>query len=70
MITSVTCSEENYVIVLKYLYLIKGLENVDTSKLVSTDNLPRTRSTGVQLRCKQVQLDCTKCFFTNGMVRE
>ncbi len=26
--------------------------------------------TGYNLRCKQVQLDCTKFFFTNDVVRE
>ncbi len=38
--------------------------------MFSTDNTSQTTSNGVKLRCKQVQLDCTKVFFTNNMVRE
>ncbi len=38
--------------------------------MFSIDNTPRTRSNGVKLRCKKVQLDCTKFFFTNDVVRE
>ncbi len=53
--------------VLKYL---KGFTNVDASKLFSVDDTSRTRSNGVKLRCKQVQLDTTKFFFTNDVVRE
>ncbi len=43
---------------------------MDASKMFSIDNTPQTRSSGVKLRCKQVQLDCTKFFFTNDVVRE
>ncbi len=43
---------------------------MDAGKMFSTDNTPRTMSNGVKLRCKQVQLDCTKFFFTNNVVRE
>jgi hypothetical protein len=50
--------------------ILKGFTNVDPSKLFSIDNSARTRSNGVKLRCKQVQLDCTKFFFTNDVVRE
>ncbi len=39
---------------------------MDASKLF----LSRSRSNGVKLRCKQAQLDSTKFFFTNGVVRE
>ncbi len=38
--------------------------------MFSSDNTPRTRSNGIKLRCKQVQLDCTAFFFTNDVVRE
>ncbi len=38
--------------------------------MFSIDNTPRTRSNGIKLRCKQVQLDCTKLFFSNDVVRE
>ncbi len=50
--------------------ILKGLTNVDASKMFSVDNTPRTGSNRVKLRCKQVQLDCTKFFFTNDVVRE
>ena len=50
--------------------ILKGFTNVDANKLFSIDNSARTRSNGVKLRCKQVQLDCTKFFFTNDVVRE
>ncbi len=50
--------------------MLKWFVNVDASKMFSIDNTLRTRSNGVKLRCKQVQLDCTKFFFTNDMVRE
>ncbi len=42
---------------------LKGFTNVDASKLFS-------RSNGVKLRCKEVQLDSAKLFFTNNVVRE
>ena len=50
--------------------ILKGFTNVDASKLFSIDNSSRTRSNGLKLRCRQVQLDCTKFFFTNDVVRE
>ncbi len=50
--------------------ILKRFTNVDASKMFPIDNKPRTRSNGVKLRCKQVQLDCTEFFFTNDMVRE
>ncbi len=43
---------------------------MDASKLFSVDDTSQTRSNGVKLRCKQVQLDSTKLFFTNDVVRE
>ena len=50
--------------------ILKGFTNVDASKMFSIDNTSRTRTNGLKLRCKQVQLDCTKFFFTNDVVRE
>ncbi len=49
---------------------LKGFTNVDASKLFFIDNTSRTRNSGIKLRCKQVQLDCTKFFCTNDVVRE
>ena len=42
----------------------------ESSKLFLVDNASLTRNNGVKLRCKQIQLDCTKFFFTNDVVRE
>ncbi len=50
--------------VLKYLK-VSPLWNA--SKLFSVDD---TRSNSVKLRCKHVQLDNTKFFFSNNVVRE
>ncbi len=50
--------------------ILKGFTNVDADKMFSIKNTSRTRSNGVKLRCKQVQLDCTKFSFTNDVVRE
>ncbi len=50
--------------------MLKGFTNVDASKLFSVDDTLRTRSNGVQLKCKQVQLDSAKFFFTNDVVRK
>ncbi len=50
--------------------IFKGFTNVDASKMLSIDNTPRIRSNGAKLRCKQVQLDFTKLFSTNDVVRE
>ena len=50
--------------------ILKGFTNVDASKLFSIDNSSRTRNNGLKLRCKQVQLDSTKFFFTSDVVRE
>ena len=51
-----------------------GLQDdpVDSNKLFSVNDSWLTRSNGVKLRCKQVQLDWTapKFFFTNDVVRE
>ncbi len=50
--------------------ILKGFTNVDANKLFSIDNLSQTRSNGIKLKCRQIELDCTKFFFTNDAVRE
>ncbi len=50
--------------------LLKGFTNVDASKMFSVDNTSRTRSNGVKLGCKQMQIYSTKFFFTNDVVKE
>ncbi len=50
--------------------ILKGFTNVDANKLFSIDELSRTRSDGIKLRCRQTELHCTKFFFTNDVVRE
>ncbi len=57
-------------ILIECFEILKGFTNVDTNKLFSTDNLSRTRSNGIKLRCRQIKLDCTKFFFTIDVVRE
>ncbi len=48
----------------------KGFTNEGTSEMFSIDIPSRTRTNVVKLRFKQVQLDCTKFFFTDDVVRE
>ncbi len=48
----------------------KGFTNVDANKLFSIDDLSRTSSNGIKSRCRQIELDCIKLFFTNDIVRE
>ena len=50
--------------------ILKGFMNVDTNKLFPIDDLQSTRSNKVKLRCRQMQLDFTKFFFINDVVRE
>ncbi len=50
--------------------ILKGFTNVDANKLFSIDNLSRTRSNGIKLRRRHIELDCTKFFLTNDVVRE
>ncbi len=50
--------------------ILKGFANVDSRKVFSIDKTSRTRINGVKIRCKQIQLDCTKFFFNNDVVRE
>ncbi len=56
--------------IIQYFKILKGFTNVDASNMSSIDNTSRTRNNEVKIRCKQVQLDCTKFFFTNDVVRE
>ncbi len=42
---------------------------VSCSQLIARHVSTRTRNNGVKLSCKQVQLDNTKFFFTNDVVR-
>ncbi len=44
--------------------------NSDTMKIFLIDDTSQTRNNEVKLRCKQVQLDCAKFFFTNDVVRD
>ncbi len=60
------CLEEN----LECFEILKGFTNVDVNKLFSIDELSRTRSNGIKLRCRQIELDYTELFFTNDVVRE
>ncbi len=57
-------------ILIECFKIVKGFTNVDANKLFSTDDLLRTRSNGIKLRCRQIELDCTKFFFNNDIVRE
>ncbi len=57
-------------IIIEYLKILKGITNVEARKILSLDNTPRTRSNSLKLRCKQVQVNCTKVFFTNDVVRD
>ncbi len=50
--------------------ILKGFTNVDASKLFSVGDTSRSRGNSVKLRCKQVQLESTKFFFTNDVARE
>ncbi len=50
--------------------ILKGFTNVDASKMFCIDNTSQTKRNGVKLRCKLVQIDCTKVSFTNDVVRE
>ncbi len=48
--------------------ILKGFTNVDANRLFITDDSSRTRSNGVKLRCRQLQLDYTKIFLTSDVV--
>ncbi len=50
--------------------ILKRFTNVDANKLFSVDDSSRTRSNRIKLRCRPIELDCTKFFFTNDVVRE
>ncbi len=47
-----------------------GFTNVDRSTLFMIDDTLRTRNNCIKLKCRQVNSDCTKFFFTNVVVRE
>ncbi len=44
--------------------------DVDANKLFLIGDLSLTRNNEVKFRCRQIELDCTKFFFTNDVVRE
>ncbi len=50
--------------------ILKGFTSVDANKLFSIDDLSRTKSNGIKFRCRQIEHDCTKFFFTNDVLRE
>ncbi len=50
--------------------IVTEFTSVAADKLFSNDDLSRTRSNGIKLRCRQVELDYTKFVFTNNVVRE
>ncbi len=54
---------------IEFFKILKGFTNVDANRLFLIDDSSRTRSNGVKLRCKHLNLDCTKFFFTNDVVR-
>ncbi len=49
---------------------LQEFTNAYARKVYSIDNLSGMRSNGIKLRCRQTELDCTKFFFTNDVVRE
>ncbi len=50
--------------------ILKGFTSVDSNKLFRFDDLSRMRSNGIQLRCRQTEIDDIKLFFTNNVVKE
>ncbi len=50
--------------------MLNGFTNVDVSSMFPIDRGSRARSNGVKLRCKRVQMDCTKFSFANDVIRE
>ncbi len=50
--------------------ILNGFTNIDRSKLFMIDGTLRTRNNGIKLKCRQVNSDCTKFFFTNVVVQE
>ncbi len=50
--------------------ILNGFTNVDLTKLFVMDDSTRTRNDGAKLKCRQVNSDCTKFFFTNAVVRD
>ncbi len=54
----------------EWFEILKGFTNVDANKLFLINDLSRTRSNWLKLICKQIQLHCTKFYFTINIVRE
>ncbi len=52
------------------IIILNGFTNVDRSELFMIDENLRTRNNGKKIKCRQVNSDCTKLFFTNVVVRE
>ncbi len=51
--------------------ILIGFTNVNADKMFSIVDLSRTRRNGIILSCRrQIELDCTKLFFTYDDVRE
>ncbi len=50
--------------------ILNGFTYVDKSKLLMIDDTLQTRNNGIKLKCRQVNSDCTKFFFTNIVVRD
>ncbi len=54
----------------EYFKILNDFTNVDRLKLFLIDDTLRTRNNGIKLKCRKVNSDCTKFFFTNVVVRE
>ncbi len=50
--------------------ILNGFTNVDIFTLFQIDDTLQTRNNGTKLKCRQVNSDCTKCFFTSVVTRE
>ncbi len=50
--------------------ILQEFKNADANKLFLIEDSSRTRSNWIKLRCRQLQIDCTKFYFTNDVVRE
>ncbi len=50
--------------------ILKDFTNVDRSTLFLIDDTLRTKNNGINPKCRQVNSDCSKFFFTNIVVRE
>ncbi len=50
--------------------ILNDITNIDRSKLILIDDILRTKNNSIKLKCRQVNSDCTKFFFTNVVVRD